>query len=110
MPNKRRNSSTNSRPTGHHCRSLWNTFHSTSRGNYTGISDPDLDAALDTGRTAATVEERLAAYDVVQQRLVELNPGLWYPRSAPTVVSGNNVGGVEMYTVGSALPEELWLS
>ncbi|PYE16330.1 peptide/nickel transport system substrate-binding protein [Williamsia limnetica] len=90
--------------------SLWNTFHSTSRGNYTGISDPDLDAALDTGRTAATVEERLAAYEVVQQRLVELNPGLWYTRSAPTVVSGNNVRGVEMYTVGSALPEELWLS
>lgn len=88
---------------------MWNTFHSTSRGNYTGISDAELDKALDTGRTASTIDERVAAYEVVQERLAELNPGLWYTRSAPTVVSANNVRGVEMYTVGSALPEEMWL-
>lgn len=90
--------------------SLWNTFHSTSRGNYTGISDPQLDQALDAGRTAGTVEERVAAYETAQQRLVEMNPGIWYTRSAPTVVSGTNGRGVEMYTVGSALPEEMWLN
>jgi peptide/nickel transport system substrate-binding protein len=90
--------------------SLWNTFHSTSRGNYTGINDPQLDQALDAGRTAATVEERVAAYETAQQRLVEMNPGIWYTRSAPTVVSGTNIRGIEMYTVGSALPEEMWLN
>lgn len=89
--------------------SLWNVFHSTSRGNYTGISDPQLDAALDTGRTAGTVEERTAAYQIVQERLIELNPVLWYTRSSPTMVSGKNVHGIEMYTVGSVLPENLWL-
>ncbi|KJF21809.1 ABC transporter substrate-binding protein [Rhodococcus sp. ACPA4] len=89
--------------------SLWNTFHSTSRGNYTGINDRQLDTALDEGRTATTVEARTAAYEIAQQRLIELNPGVWYTRSAPTVVSGKNVQGVEMYTVGSTLPEELWM-
>lgn len=90
--------------------SLWSVFHSTSRGNYTGISDPQLDEALDAGRIATTVEARTAAYQVVQDRLVELNPVLWYTRSSPTYVSGKNVHGIEMYTVGSLLPEQLWLN
>lgn len=88
--------------------SLWNTFHSTSRGNYTGVNDKQLDNALDEGRVAATVEARTAAYEIAQQRLIELNPGVWYTRSAPTVVSGKDVAGIKMYTVGSTLPEELW--
>lgn len=89
---------------------LWNAFHSTSSGNHTGISDPELDAALDAGRTGTSGEERVAAYRTVQERLAELEPGIWYIRSAPSVISGQNLHGVQMYALGSALPEGMWLT
>lgn len=89
---------------------LWNAFHSTSSGNHTGISDPELDAALDAGRTGTSGEDRVAAYRTVQERLAELEPGIWYIRSAPSVISGQNLHGVQMYALGSALPEGMWLT
>ncbi len=60
---------------------LWNAFHSRSMGNVTGISDPELDAALDAGRVGATPEERDAAYEIVQKRLNEVAPAVWYTRA-----------------------------
>ena len=89
---------------------LWTGFHSKSAGNMSGISDPGLDAALDAGRVAASTEERKKAYDVVQTRLAELVPGVFYIRSSPSVIAGRNMQGVVMYGLGSPLPEELWLT
>lgn len=89
---------------------LWTSFHSESSGNFMGIDDADLDAALDAGRNAQTLEERKDAYDTVQERLVELSQGLWYVRGAPSVVVGQNVNGVEMYSTGSLIPQELWIA
>lgn len=88
--------------------SLWSVFHSDSRGNYTGIDDEELDKALDVGRVAKSTEERVAAYEVVQQRLADLDPAVWYVRSAPSVVTGKDTYGVATYGMGSVLPEELW--
>ncbi|WP_020109957.1 ABC transporter substrate-binding protein [Nocardia sp. 348MFTsu5.1] len=88
---------------------LWTSFHSKSKGNMTGISDPELDAALDAGRVGTTQEERKAAYDIVQKRIAEVVPGLFYVRSTPAVIAGKNVQGIEMYGLGSPLPEEMWL-
>lgn len=87
---------------------LWTAFHSTSTGNQMGVSDPELDAALDKGRIATTEAERIEAYTTVQERITEIVPGVWYTRAVPGVIYGNNIRGVEMYTVGSPLPEELW--
>jgi peptide/nickel transport system substrate-binding protein len=87
---------------------LWTAFHGASPGNFTGINDPELSTALDTGRTAESVEERKVAYETVQKRLVQLNPGLWYVRAVPSVVVGKDMNGVDLYTWGSPLPEELW--
>jgi len=89
---------------------LWNAFHGDSSGNVTGIDDVELDAALDTGRTAGTAEERAAAYTTVQERLVELSPGVWYIRSAPSFMTGKDVHGLQMYALGSLLPEEVWMT
>lgn len=89
---------------------LWTAFHGRSPGNFTGIDDAELNDALDAGRVGATVEERTASYETVQERLVALNPGAWYIKASPSVMSGANVGGIEMYTLGSPLPEELWLA
>ncbi|MEE2034859.1 ABC transporter substrate-binding protein [Rhodococcus sp. CC-R104] len=89
---------------------LWLAFHSDSSGNSVGVDDAELSAALDAGRTGRTVEERKAAYETVQERLVQLNPGIWYYRAVPAVVWGDHVQGVEVYTLGSPLPEEIWVT
>lgn len=85
-------------------------FRGGSPGNVQGIDDPELNAALDAGREAETVEDRKKQYDIVQQRLADLNIGTFYTRLAPSVVTGKNVHGVELYGYGSQLPEELWIS
>ena len=89
---------------------LWNAFHSRSMGNVTGISDPELDAALDAGRVGTTPEERDAAYEIVQKRLNEVAPGVWYTRAAPAVMTADNIHGIRMYSLGSPLPAEMWVT
>ncbi|PXW32773.1 UNVERIFIED_CONTAM: peptide/nickel transport system substrate-binding protein [Williamsia faeni] len=89
---------------------LWVSFHSKSSGNMTGISDPELDAALDAGRVGATVEERKAAYDTVQERLAVVVPGIFYIRSTPSVIAASKTKGINLYGLGSPLPEELWIN
>lgn len=87
---------------------LWTAFHSTSRGNTTGVVDAELDRALEVGRFSQLVEERKAAYQIVQERLVALVPGIYYVRASPAAVTGLDIGGVHQYGQGSLLPEELW--
>ncbi|MFD6894150.1 ABC transporter substrate-binding protein [Rhodococcus sp. NPDC060086] len=90
---------------------LWTSFHSASEvGNVAGVNDPELDAALDAGRIATSVEDRKAAYANVQERLLALNPGIWYARATPSVVWDETVHGVDVYTLGSIMPEELWIA
>ncbi|AYJ50304.1 ABC transporter substrate-binding protein [Rhodococcus sp. P1Y] len=88
---------------------LWQAFQTDSRGNVTGTSDPELDAALAAGRFASSDDERKNAYQVVQDRIVELTPGIFFTRAAPAVVTGKNVGGIHQYGSGSLLPAELWI-
>ncbi len=89
---------------------LWTAFHGDSPGNFTGLDDSALNDALDAGRLAETVEERTAAYSTVQERLAELVPGVWYVKASPSVMYGENVHGIGMYTLGSPLPENLWIT
>lgn len=89
---------------------LWTAFHGDSPGNFSGLDDPELNDALDAGRTAQTVEERKAAYETAQNRLVDLVPGIWYTKAAPSVMYGENVHGVRMFTLGSPMPEEMWMT
>ncbi|MER2205431.1 MAG: ABC transporter substrate-binding protein, partial [Rhodococcus sp. (in: high G+C Gram-positive bacteria)] len=83
--------------------------HSGSTGNYSGIADAQLDAALDKGLSSQDEAERAASYTVVQQRLAELYPLIFYTRAAPAVIANNNIGGVVQYGMGSVLAETLWL-
>lgn len=89
---------------------LWTAFHSKSPGNFIGTNDPELDAALDAGRVEISVEGRKAAYNTAQERLVAIVPGIWYTRAVPAVIYGEDIHGVDLYTLGSPLPENLWKS
>lgn len=88
---------------------LWTAFHSRSPGNFTGVADPALDAALDRGRVSESVEDRKAAYAEAEERIVELTPAIFYIAAAPSVMAAPEVGGIDLYTLGSPLPEELWI-
>lgn len=89
---------------------LWTAFHGDSPGNFSGLDDPALNDALDAGRLAESDEERKAAYSTVQARLAELVPGVWYIKASPSVLYGENVHGIDLYTLGSPRPEELWVT
>ena len=84
-------------------------FSGSSPSNLPGIDDPELNEALLAGRTGTTEEERKAAYDTVQQRLIALTPFFFIARGAPSAIAGTNVGGLVQYGLGSLLPEELWI-
>ncbi|MCX4815240.1 ABC transporter substrate-binding protein [Streptomyces sp. NBC_01239] len=88
---------------------LWTAFHSGSPANMSGIADKKLDAALLAGRTATDTAHRKAAYEDVQRRLLELHPMLWITRTAGSVITGKNVGGVRQYGFASLRPELLWI-
>lgn len=85
-------------------------FGSQSPGNFTGIGDPALDAALQRGRFGRTLEERKEAYDEVQRLLVDLVPGLWYVRALPSATFSNDMHGVRLYSLGAPIPAEFWIS
>ncbi|MDV2478350.1 ABC transporter substrate-binding protein [Rhodococcus zopfii] len=89
---------------------LWTAFHKDSTGNFTGVQDQAMSDALDVGRRATSTDERVAAYTTVQERLAEVVPGIWYYRAVPAVTVGKELHNVQLYTLGSPLPEEMWIS
>jgi len=89
---------------------LWSNFHGDSPGNFTGLDDPALNAAIDEGRRAAELDARSAAYAIAQRRIGDLTPAVWYIRTAPAAVLGDGVHGVQMYGMGSIRPEVLWMA
>ena len=88
---------------------LWAGLHGTSGGNFSGVNDPELNAALDKGRTSLDEADRKAAYDEVEKRLVEIVPVIFFSGSALGVMANTDVGGVQQYGLGSVLPETLWI-
>lgn len=85
-------------------------FDSQSTGNFMGVNNPELDAALERGRFGETTEERKVAYDEVQQILADTVVGLWYVRALPSVTFSEDMHGVRLYTLGAPLPAEFWIS
>ncbi|MET7400583.1 ABC transporter substrate-binding protein [Dactylosporangium sp. NPDC005572] len=88
---------------------LWQNLRTGSPGNYVGISDPQLDTALDAGRAETDVAKRKDAYADAQTRIAGLNPFITYVRSAPAIVTSKKVHGVALYGVGSLLVDGLWV-
>jgi peptide/nickel transport system substrate-binding protein len=59
---------------------LWDQFHSTSSGNYSGLSNPDLDALLDQARATIDQEEAKPIYAEIQAIIMDEVPMhfAWY--------------------------------
>ncbi|SDH72092.1 peptide/nickel transport system substrate-binding protein [Pseudonocardia oroxyli] len=87
---------------------LYDALHTGSPSNINGISDPDIDKALDTGRAAPSTEQREQAYAIVAQRFAALYPTLYYLRLEYSVVYGDHLHGATLYGTGSLRVDGLW--
>ncbi|ALJ21206.1 ABC transporter substrate-binding protein [Microbacterium sp. No. 7] len=85
-------------------------LHSDGRQNYTRISDAELDAALEAGRHATDLDERIEAYETVQERVVELTPYVFTSRISAGVMANDEINGITRYGIGSMWPATLWLA
>ena len=87
---------------------LYQILHTGAPGNTTSFSDPQIDEALEAGRTATDPEERKAAYKKVAERMNVTNPGILYI----TYVNGGTyqpyVGGLMQYSNGSIPVDRIW--
>jgi len=88
---------------------LMTQFFGGSKASLSGIDDPELNRALVAGRVATNEEERKEAYRVVAERISSEVPGIWYTRTPPSVIAATDVHGIDMYGIGSLLPQELWM-
>jgi peptide/nickel transport system substrate-binding protein len=59
---------------------LWDNFHSTSSGNYSGFSNPELDELLDQARATLETEDAIPLYAQIQRIIMDEVPMhcAWY--------------------------------
>jgi len=87
---------------------LYEVSHTGSAGNYSGISDPQLDAALEKGRMSSDLDERKAAYADYAKRLSEVNPFILYQRNTNGVAFDKSVSGFVQYGTGATRVDGVW--
>lgn len=87
---------------------LYEAFHTGSPRNYSGLSDPEVDAALEAGRRGVDVSERASAYRTVHARIEALSPGLFYTVPQIYQTASADVGGLRFYGLGSPTVDEIW--
>jgi peptide/nickel transport system substrate-binding protein len=88
----------------------YGSLHSASPTNSVGYNNPEVDAALDTGRRSADPEERRAAYTVVQEALASDVP-LFQAVTSPWGWFGSeDVGGMFTRRNGTFNTAPLYLS
>jgi len=89
---------------------LWDQFHSGSPRNVTRYSNPKVDAALDTARSSQNVDERRAAYAVVQRALIDDEPVLSLWRLPSSLVHDRTVQNLHTIEDGVLRADLVWLS
>ncbi|WP_156036318.1 ABC transporter substrate-binding protein [Blastococcus sp. URHD0036] len=81
-----------------------------SATNFTRLSDPEIDAALEQGRLSDDTAERQEAYATVMQRMVDLSAMVVYTWSPAFILTSEEVGGIRFYGSGSTPVDGLWIN
>jgi peptide/nickel transport system substrate-binding protein len=89
---------------------LWIRLRGGAGNNYSGVDDPELNQALDESMRAADTGEIAEHYEVVQRRLSDLTPVIFYTGISLSAYANTDVGGLDLYGKGSLLPEKLWIA
>jgi len=87
---------------------LYQNLHGSSAGNYSGINDPQMNAALEKGRLSSDVEERKAAYVTVAERFAATNPGILYTRYTNGMAYDPKATGFVQYGNSSTRVDGVW--
>lgn len=82
----------------------YSDFHSGTGLNFSGFNTPEMDAALDKGRTLTDPEARKAQYAIVQQLLGDNVPFLWAGTNQFGVITKPAVQGVDGFTLPDKAP------
>jgi peptide/nickel transport system substrate-binding protein len=88
--------------------SLYLALYSQSGANSTGVSDPELDSALESALSTTDEDERADAYRQVSERMAELTPEMYYIRQQYSIVVTDSVHGVELYGLGAVRTDGIW--
>jgi peptide/nickel transport system substrate-binding protein len=76
---------------------IWWTSENAGEGialNFARNKDPQIDAALQQGRSSTDLQTRKDAYATVQRKINDDLPYIWYDRAQWAVVAQNNVRGI----------------
>ncbi len=88
---------------------MWySSLYSTSATNYSKYSNPEMDAALDAGRTSTEEADRAAAYSTVQTLLASESPIIQYMASPWGWVVSDDVAGLVALPGGDFVPSEVY--
>jgi len=88
---------------------LFSSFHSGLSTNFNRYSNSQIDAALDTGRTALDPAARKAAYRTFQQIWADEQPSFMYTRTQQGYVASANVKDIRLFEDGTALFDRIWI-
>lgn len=84
-------------------------FSTEGTQNFTGYSNPEVDAALEKGRGTKDEAERAAAYSIVQRNLVKDLPYFLYQPWKYSYSMTDKVGGWKTHNAGMPNLDELFL-
>jgi len=87
---------------------LYQNLNSESAGNFSGVKDEQMDAALEEGRLSSDPAERKAAYAKVAERFAATNPGILYTAYTNGVAYDPAVAGFVQYGISSTRVDEVW--
>jgi peptide/nickel transport system substrate-binding protein len=90
--------------------SLYQTLHSDSPGNLSGLEDAELDAALEALLTATDEAGRTQAFQDVAARYADLALTVSYSDLDNAVLHTDRLHGIEWYSHGALRVDTLWVS
>jgi peptide/nickel transport system substrate-binding protein len=88
---------------------FYSALLSTSASNVTGFKDPNMDAALNAGRSSLDLNARIAAYKQVQQIFIDQVPWLYYAALPSETLYSQKVQDVHTIEDGVPLFDRIWL-
>ena len=88
---------------------LYSSFHCNLSTNFNRYCNPQMDAALDQGRTSLDMNTRKAAYKTVQQILADDVPSFFYARTQQGFLFDQKVQDVHLFEDGTPLWDRMWV-